>query len=118
MAFAVSDPLSPFKRLNFSPTAWPRFYWRAGLADALHPAPPSGRWNLNPFPFVAHPACFSRRWTMGELTDKVKGNVNEAVGRAKQQSDDPETRDEGAGQEVKGQAQQFKGAVKGAINRL
>ena len=55
---------------------------------------------------------------MGELADKVKGNVNEAVGRAKQQSDDPATRDEGAGQEVKGQAQQLKGAVKGAINRL
>jgi uncharacterized protein YjbJ (UPF0337 family) len=55
---------------------------------------------------------------MGELADKVKGNVNEAVGRAKQQSDDPGTRDEGAGQELKGKAQQVKGAVKGAINRL
>jgi uncharacterized protein YjbJ (UPF0337 family) len=55
---------------------------------------------------------------MGELTDKIKGNVNEAVGRAKQQSDNPETRDEGAGQEIKGKAQQLKGAVKGAINDL
>jgi uncharacterized protein YjbJ (UPF0337 family) len=55
---------------------------------------------------------------MGELTDKIKGNVNEAVGRAKQQSDDPDTRGEGAGQELKGRAQQVKGAVKGAINRL
>ena len=55
---------------------------------------------------------------MGEVTDRIKGNVNEAVGRAKQQSGDPETRDEGAGQEVKGKAQQLKGAVKGAINRL
>ena len=55
---------------------------------------------------------------MGELTDKVKGNVNEAVGRAKQQSDDPDTRDEGTGQELKGKGQQLKGAVKGAINRL
>jgi uncharacterized protein YjbJ (UPF0337 family) len=55
---------------------------------------------------------------MGELADKVKGNVNEAVGRAKQHSDDPDTRSEGAGQEVKGKAQQLKGAVKGAINRL
>ena len=53
---------------------------------------------------------------MGEFTDKVKGNVNEAVGQAKQNSDDPETRDEGAGQEVKGKAQQLEGAVKGAIN--
>jgi uncharacterized protein YjbJ (UPF0337 family) len=55
---------------------------------------------------------------MGELTDKIKGNVNEAVGRARQNSDDPDTRDEGAGQELKGKAQQVKGAVKGAINRL
>jgi uncharacterized protein YjbJ (UPF0337 family) len=55
---------------------------------------------------------------MGELTDKVKGNVNEALGRAKQESGDPETRDEGAGQELKGKGQQVKGAVKGAINRL
>jgi uncharacterized protein YjbJ (UPF0337 family) len=52
---------------------------------------------------------------MGELTDKIKGNVNEAVGNAKQQSDDPETRDEGAAQEGKGQFQQVKGAVKGAL---
>jgi uncharacterized protein YjbJ (UPF0337 family) len=55
---------------------------------------------------------------MGELKDRIKGNVNEAVGRAKQQSGDPDTRDEGAGQEVNGKAQQLKGAVKGAINRL
>jgi uncharacterized protein YjbJ (UPF0337 family) len=55
---------------------------------------------------------------MGELTDKIKGNVNEAVGRAKQNSDNPNTRDEGAGQELKGKAQQVKGAVKGAINKI
>ena len=55
---------------------------------------------------------------MGELTDEIKGNVNEAVGRAKQNSDNPDTRDEGAGQELKGKAQQVKGAVKGAINKL
>ena len=55
---------------------------------------------------------------MGELKDRVEGNVNEAVGRAKQQSGDPATRDEGAGQELKGKGQQLKGAVKGAINRL
>ena len=55
---------------------------------------------------------------MGELADKVKGNFNEAVGRAKQKSSDPDTRDEGAGQELKGKGQQLKGAVKGAINRL
>ena len=55
---------------------------------------------------------------MGELKDRIKGNVNEAVGRAKQQSDDPDTRDEGAGQELKGKGQQLKGDIKGAINRL
>jgi uncharacterized protein YjbJ (UPF0337 family) len=52
---------------------------------------------------------------MGELKDKVKGAVNEAVGKVKQQSDDPETRNEGAGQELKGDVQQVKGAVKGAL---
>jgi uncharacterized protein YjbJ (UPF0337 family) len=52
---------------------------------------------------------------MGELTDKIKGNVNEAIGKAKQTSDNPETRDEGAGQELKGDFQQAKGAVKGAL---
>lgn len=52
---------------------------------------------------------------MGELTDKVKGAVNETVGNAKQQSSDPETRDEGAAQELKGEFQKVKGAVKGAL---
>lgn len=52
---------------------------------------------------------------MGELVDKVKGNVNEAVGKAKQNSDDPATHDDGAGQEVKGKAQQMAGKVKGAL---
>jgi uncharacterized protein YjbJ (UPF0337 family) len=52
---------------------------------------------------------------MGELTDKIKGNVNEAVGKAKQHSDDPDTRDEGAGQEVQGKTEQVVGSVKGAL---
>jgi uncharacterized protein YjbJ (UPF0337 family) len=52
---------------------------------------------------------------MGELTDKIKGNVNEALGKAKQQSDDPATRDEGAAQEIKGKGEQFMGKVKGAL---
>jgi len=55
---------------------------------------------------------------MGEVTDKIKGNVNEAIGKAKQNSNDPATRDEGAGQEAKGKFQEVKGAVKGAINKL
>lgn len=52
---------------------------------------------------------------MGELIDKVKGNVNEAVGKAKQQSDDPQTRKEGSGQQLKGKGQQLKGKIKGAL---
>jgi uncharacterized protein YjbJ (UPF0337 family) len=52
---------------------------------------------------------------VGELKDKVKGMANEAIGEAKQQSRDPDTRAEGAGQALKGQAQQVKGAVKGVL---
>ncbi|MEP7005785.1 MAG: CsbD family protein [Sphingomonas bacterium] len=52
---------------------------------------------------------------MGALTDKIKGNVNEAIGKTKQQSDNPVTRDEGANQELKGKGQQFIGKVKGAL---
>ncbi|HEY0623133.1 CsbD family protein [Sphingomonas sp.] len=52
---------------------------------------------------------------MGELVDKIKGNVNEAIGKAKQQSKDPETRAGGDRQEAKGKAQQFAGKVKGAL---
>jgi uncharacterized protein YjbJ (UPF0337 family) len=52
---------------------------------------------------------------MGELVDKIKGNLNEAAGKIKQQSDNPETRDEGAAQELKGKGEQFAGKVKGAL---
>jgi uncharacterized protein YjbJ (UPF0337 family) len=63
---------------------------------------------------------------MGELTDKIKGNVNEAVGKVKQamagDADDPnrtrrddELEAEGAGQELKGKGQQFVGKVTGAL---
>ena len=52
---------------------------------------------------------------MGELKSKVEGNVNEAIGEAKQQSNDPETRADGKGQEAKGKAQQTKGEVEGAL---
>ncbi|CAN5295115.1 hypothetical protein BH10PSE15_BH10PSE15_17020 [soil metagenome] len=52
---------------------------------------------------------------MGELVDKIKGNINEALGKAKQQSDDPVTREEGADQEVTGKGQQLKGKVKGLL---
>ncbi|TPG22621.1 CsbD family protein [Sphingomonas koreensis] len=52
---------------------------------------------------------------MGELTDKIKGNVNEAIGKMKQQSDNPDTQADGAAQEGKGKAQQTVGKVKGAL---
>jgi len=52
---------------------------------------------------------------MGELTDKIKGNINEAAGKLKQGSDDPATRDAGKAQETKGKGQQFIGKVKGAL---
>jgi len=52
---------------------------------------------------------------MGEMTDKIKGNANEAAGKIKQKSNDPETRAEGHGQEAKGKGQQAKGEVKGAM---
>lgn len=52
---------------------------------------------------------------MGELVDKVKGNVNEAVGKAKRQSDNPATREDGAAQEGKGKVQQVVGKVKGLL---
>jgi uncharacterized protein YjbJ (UPF0337 family) len=52
---------------------------------------------------------------MGELVDKIKGNVNEALGKAKQASDDPATKREGAEQEGRGKAQQLGGKIKGAL---
>lgn len=52
---------------------------------------------------------------MGELTDKAKGAGNEIAGKVKQQSSDPETRAEGHAQERKGEAQNLKGKVKGAL---
>jgi len=55
---------------------------------------------------------------MGEITDRLKGNVNKAVGEAKQHSDDPAVRDEGDAQKLKGTGQDLKGKVKGVINGL
>ena len=52
---------------------------------------------------------------MGELVDKIKGNINEALGKVKQHSDNPAERDEGAGQELKGKGQQVAGKIKGAL---
>ena len=52
---------------------------------------------------------------MGELVDKVKGNLNEAAGKMKQGSADPEVREEGAAQETQGKGQQLKGKIKGLL---
>ena len=63
---------------------------------------------------------------MGELTDKIKGNVDELVGKAKQaiagDSDDPNRTHEddklaaeGKAQELKGKGEQTIGKVKGAL---
>ena len=52
---------------------------------------------------------------MGELKDKAKGIANEVAGNAKQASSDPVTREEGREQESKGEWQNLKGAVKGAL---
>ena len=64
---------------------------------------------------------------MGEFIDKVKGAINQTVGQAKQDAADTggyrtEADDklaaEGAGQELKGHAQELKGKIKGVINDL
>lgn len=52
---------------------------------------------------------------MGELIDKAKGLANEAIGNIKQASNDPKTKAEGVVQERKGEAQQLKGSIKGAL---
>ena len=56
---------------------------------------------------------------MGEFTDKIKGNVDEAVGKVKRaiggHQGDSDLHDEGAAQEVKGKGEQVKGSVKGAL---
>ena len=52
---------------------------------------------------------------MGELKDKAKGVANEIAGNVKQASNDPNTRAEGRAQERKGEAQNLKGSIKGAL---
>ena len=55
---------------------------------------------------------------MGEFTDKLKGNANQAIGGVKQGSRDPAVREEGDAQRLKGTGQELKGKVKGVINKL
>ena len=56
---------------------------------------------------------------MGELTDKIKGAANEAIGDVKQaigkNTDNPDLAAEGAAQETVGKGQHVKGSVKGAL---
>ncbi|WP_294239632.1 CsbD family protein [uncultured Sphingomonas sp.] len=56
---------------------------------------------------------------MGELVDKIKGNVNELVGKAKEaigeHNHDDKLTAEGEAQQVEGKGQQMKGSVKGAL---
>lgn len=56
---------------------------------------------------------------MGELTDKAKGLGNEIAGNVKQaagkMSDNEHLKDEGIAQEHKGEAQNLKGKIKGAL---
>ena len=52
---------------------------------------------------------------MGEFIDKTKGAFNNAVGNAKQESENPDTRAEGERQELKGDIQDKKGDVEGAL---
>lgn len=56
---------------------------------------------------------------MGELIDKAKGAVNEAIGKGKEMAgranNDPSLEAEGDAQQLKGKGQKLKGSVKGAL---
>jgi uncharacterized protein YjbJ (UPF0337 family) len=60
----------------------------------------------------------TRYRNMGEFTDKLKGGVNKTVGGVKQSSSDPEVRQDGDAQRLKGSGQEVKGKIKGVINKL
>ncbi len=57
---------------------------------------------------------------MGEFTDRVKGAVDETVGKVKrgvgEATDRPDIKAEGDAQEAKGDLETAKGKVKGVIN--
>ena len=57
---------------------------------------------------------------MSGTSDKVKGKVNEAVGKGKrgagEAGDDPNLKNKGRGQEVKGKGQQVKGEAKDKVD--
>ncbi|MDO6416858.1 CsbD family protein [Sphingomonas sp. BIUV-7] len=59
---------------------------------------------------------------MGEITDKITGAANEAIGKVKraigEHTDRPDITAEGDAQEAKGDLQSAKGDVKGVINKI
>ncbi|PTQ12411.1 CsbD family protein [Sphingomonas oleivorans] len=59
---------------------------------------------------------------MGEASDKSKGAINEAVGKAKRAAgviaDRPDIEAEGAAQESTGKVERAKGAVKKAVKDI
>lgn len=61
-------------------------------------------------------------FVMGEVTDKIRGTANEAIGKAKQAigkaTDNGTLQGKGIAQEAKGDLQKAKGAVKHKINRM
>lgn len=63
-----------------------------------------------------------RRTIVGEISDKIKGHANEAIGKAKravgEALDRPDIKAEGNAQEAKGDLQKAKGAVKGAVKDI
>lgn len=56
---------------------------------------------------------------MGELTDKIKGNIDEAIGKVKEvlgdHNHDDSLKAEGEGQQITGKGEQAKGKIKGAL---
>ena len=56
---------------------------------------------------------------MGELTDKIEGNIKEVVGKVKEavgaHNHDGDLAAEGQADQVEGKGDQFKGKVKGAL---
>lgn len=59
---------------------------------------------------------------MGEVSDKIKGHTNEAVGKAKravgEPLDRPDIKAEGDAQEAKGDLQKAKGEAKAAVKNV
>ena len=68
-----------------------------------------------PRPVIRLTLQHKRRIHVGQLKEEIKGNANEAIGKVKQESGNPETRSEGQMQEEKGELQEEKGEFEGAL---